>query len=97
MELRARLFWVYLDADIVRGRSITIQNSCLTVVDSVALLQIDGIYREHILEHFLPISKQTPKPRAVVVVVAQLAERSLPIPEVRGSNPVFGKILQWKY
>ena len=71
------------------------QNSCLTVVDSVALLQIDGIYREHILEHFLPISKQTPKPRAVVV--AQLAERLLPIPEVRGSNPVFGKILQWKY
>ena len=27
------------------------------------------------------------------VVVAQLAERSLPIPEVRGSNPVIGKIL----
>ena len=27
-----------------------------------------------------------------VVVVAQLVERSLPIPEVRGSNPVIGKI-----
>ena len=27
------------------------------------------------------------------VVVAQLAERALPIPEVRGSNPVIGKIL----
>ena len=27
------------------------------------------------------------------VVVAQLVERSLPIPEVRGSNPVIGKIL----
>ena len=26
------------------------------------------------------------------VVVAQLVERSLPIPEVRGSNPVIGKI-----
>ena len=26
------------------------------------------------------------------VVVAQLAERSLPTPEVRGSNPVLGKI-----
>ena len=25
--------------------------------------------------------------------VAQLVERSLPIPEVRGSNPVFGKNL----
>ena len=25
------------------------------------------------------------------VVVAQLVERSLPIPQVRGSNPVFGK------
>ena len=25
------------------------------------------------------------------VVVAQLVERSLPIPEVRGSNPVIGK------
>ena len=27
------------------------------------------------------------------VVVAQLVERSLPIPEVRGSNPVIGKKL----
>ena len=26
------------------------------------------------------------------VVVAQLVERSLPIPEVRGLNPVIGKI-----
>ena len=26
------------------------------------------------------------------VVVAQLVERSLPTPEVRGSNPVIGKI-----
>ena len=26
------------------------------------------------------------------VVVAQLVERLLPIPEVRGSNPVIGKI-----
>ena len=30
---------------------------------------------------------------AVVVVVAQLVERSLPIPEVGGSNPVIGKNL----
>ena len=29
----------------------------------------------------------------VEVVVAQLVERSLPIPEVRGSNPVIGKNL----
>ena len=29
------------------------------------------------------------------VVVAQLVERSLPIPEVRGSNPVIGKKLYW--
>ena len=27
------------------------------------------------------------------VVVAQLVERSLPLPEVRGSNPVLGKNL----
>ena len=27
------------------------------------------------------------------VVVAQLVERSLPIPEVRGSNPIIGKDL----
>ena len=27
------------------------------------------------------------------VVVAQLVERSLPIPEIRGSNPVIGKHL----
>ena len=26
------------------------------------------------------------------MVVAQLVERSLPIPDVHGSNPVFGKI-----
>ena len=29
----------------------------------------------------------------MAVVVAQLVERSLPIPEVRGSNPVIGKNL----
>ena len=28
------------------------------------------------------------------MVVAQLVERSLPIPEVRGSNPVIGKNIQ---
>ena len=28
------------------------------------------------------------------VVVAQLAERSLPVPEVRGSNPDTGKFLK---
>ena len=31
------------------------------------------------------------------VVVAQLAERSLPTPEIRGSNPAFGKILLTVY
>ena len=31
------------------------------------------------------------------MVVAQLAEWSLPIPEVRGLNPVIGKILYWTY
>ena len=31
------------------------------------------------------------------VVVAQLVERSFPIPEVRGSNPVFGKNLYWTF
>ena len=29
------------------------------------------------------------------VVVAQLVERSLPTPEVRGSNPVIGKIYMY--
>ena len=40
-------------------------------------------------------SKQAATTKLVVrtVVVAQLAERSLPIPEVRSSNPVIGKIL----
>ena len=33
----------------------------------------------------------------MAVVVAQLAEQLLPIPEVRGSNPVIGKILQRTY
>ena len=32
-------------------------------------------------------------PQPGEVVVAQLVERSLPIPEVRGSNPVIGKNL----
>ena len=32
-----------------------------------------------------------------VVVVTQLVERSLPIPEVRGSNPVIGKYLYWTF
>ena len=35
------------------------------------------------------ISTNPPKSRAVGV--AQLVERSLPIPELRGSNPVIGK------
>ena len=30
-------------------------------------------------------------------VVAQLAERLHPIPEIRGSNPVIDKILYWTY
>ena len=29
------------------------------------------------------------------VIVAQLVEQLLPIPEVRGSNPVIGKNLYW--
>ena len=40
------------------------------------------------MAHFF-LKKNSNKPRAVVV--AQLVERSLPIPEVRGSNPVIGK------
>ena len=31
------------------------------------------------------------------VVVAQLVERLLPTPEVRGSNPVIGKKLYWTF
>ena len=31
------------------------------------------------------------------VVVAQLVERSLPIPEVHGSNPVISKNLYWTF
>ena len=30
-------------------------------------------------------------------MVAQLVERSIPIPEVRGSNPVIGKNLFWTF
>ena len=33
----------------------------------------------------------------MAVVVAQLAKQSLPIPEVRDSNPVIGKILKRTY
>ena len=31
------------------------------------------------------------------VVVAQLVERSLPTPGVRGLNPVIGKLLYWAF
>ena len=34
---------------------------------------------------------------AMAVVVAQLVEHSLPIPEVFGSNPVIGKHLYWTF
>ena len=33
----------------------------------------------------------------MAVVKAQLVERSLPIPEVRGSNPVIGKTIYYLY
>ena len=33
----------------------------------------------------------------VLVVVAQLVEWLVPIPEVRGSNPIIGKILYWTF
>ena len=33
----------------------------------------------------------------MAVVVAQLVERLLPMPEVRGSNPVTGKNLYWTF
>ena len=39
---------------------------------------------------YLKTDQQTTVNRAVFV--AQLVERSLPLPEVRGSNPVIGKI-----
>ena len=41
------------------GRVITIARMPTTSIN-----QRDGIYRECILEHFLPISKETPKPSA---------------------------------
>ena len=34
---------------------------------------------------------------ARAVVVAQLVERSLPTPDVRGSNPLIGNLLQWTF
>ena len=43
--------------------------------------------------HGPPSVTPVKKPSFGAVVVAQLVERSLPIPEVRGSNPVIGKNL----
>ena len=40
----------------------------------------------------LPLRNPNTKEAIYGVVVAQLAERLLPIPEIRGSNPVIGKI-----
>ena len=39
------------------------------------------------------LEKKKREVKLVAVVVAQLVERPLPIPEVRGSNPLIGKNL----
>ena len=39
------------------------------------------------------VRERDKKYKGRAVVVAQLAERLLPIPRIRGSNPVIGKIL----
>ena len=44
------------------------------------------------IEKFFEAKKLTSCELLWAVVVAQLVERSLPIPEVRGSNPVIGNI-----
>ena len=46
---------------------------------------------DHIEHYYLHSNKQ--KMMSWAVVVAQLVERSLPIPEVRCLNPVIGNIL----
>ena len=45
----------------------------------------DNTYNGHFHCENIPLKMQR------AVVVAQLVERSLPMPEVRGSNPVIGK------
>ena len=48
----------------------------------------------HLLKLFMLIKrKKNPTEKIDAVVVAQLVERSLPIPEVHSSNPVIGKNL----
>ena len=41
----------------------------------------------------IAIAEQLSRSNKTLMVVAQLAEQSLPIPDVRGSNPVIDKIL----
>ena len=50
---------------------------------------------EHHVHAYLELVEWLPINQNIIcwaVVVAQLVKRSLPIPEVRGSNPVIGKI-----
>ena len=48
----------------------------------------------HLLKLFMLIKrKKNPTEKIDAVVVAQLVERSLPIPEVHSLNPVIGKNL----
>ena len=49
----------------------------------------NGNFQNDLLNYDKPLTENKKPYRAVVV--AQLVERSLPIPEVRGSNPVIGK------
>ena len=68
------------------------------VPDVEELIRCDGVLGEKRqggfpIERGSASDKRTQIISTWEVVVAQLAERSLPTPEVHGSNPVIGKIL----
>ena len=54
---------------------------------------LENIINQNVLAGMITIAQQTKNLNRWAVVVAKLVERSLPTPEIRGSNPNIGKLL----
>ena len=74
------------------------KNNALAItkyVDVLCFSRIIANFKRYVgnTQSYKMLFEHLPKYFCREVVVAQLVERSLPIPEVRGSNPVIGKNL----
>ena len=63
----------------------------LTTITVIFVIGLKSVYRRQIANQVSVIFYWW------AVCVAQLVEQSLPIPEVRGSNPVSGEIFYWTF